>query len=77
MPKDLDCNFVNVGDTEALVVTFDPAGIEEMFYEMGCSESDPNAPPPDYTPAEIKQVVAITNRYSVADSTAPAFIEIL
>lgn len=59
-------NVVNIGKTEAvLLVTFNPAGIEEMFYEMGRQVIDPTSPPPAYTPEDIKRIMTIANRYGV------------
>lgn len=66
MPLGLPHNFVNIGKTEAvLLVTFNPAGIEEMFYEMGRPVTDLTSPPPAYTPEDIKRIMTIANRYGV------------
>ena len=50
MPHDRIHNFINSGDSAGvLVVTFSPAGIEEMFYEMGRPVEDVSVPPTSYT----------------------------
>lgn len=66
MPRDRIHNFKNIGDTQGvLVVTFSPAGIEEMFYEMGRPVEDPTVAPPPHTKEDLKNIVAIANRYGV------------
>lgn len=66
MPRGLYHNFENIGDQKGvMLVTFSPSGIENMFYEMGRPVTDPNTPPPPYTPEEIKNIVAIAARYGV------------
>jgi quercetin dioxygenase-like cupin family protein len=66
MPRGLYHNFENTGDTKGiLLVTFSPSGIENMFDEMGRPVTDPNTPPPPYTPQEMKNIVGIAARYGV------------
>ncbi len=48
-----------------LLVTFSPAGIEDMFYEMGHPVTDESTMPPDLTPQEMKNMVAIAAQYGV------------
>jgi quercetin dioxygenase-like cupin family protein len=66
MPRDLIHNFKNIGDTHGvLVVTFSPAGIEEMFYEMGRTVESPDIPPLPHTKEDLQNIAAIASRYGV------------
>ncbi|HAZ46838.1 MAG TPA: cupin domain-containing protein [Cyanobacteria bacterium UBA11369] len=72
MPRHLVHNFRNIGDTQGiLLVTFSPAGIEEMFYEMGRDVDDPSTPPPPYTPEEMKNIIAIAAKHGVEIKSPP------
>lgn len=66
MPRGLVHNFKNIGTTEAvLLITFSPAGIEDMFCEIGRSVIDASKMPASLTPLEIENMVAIAAQYGI------------
>lgn len=66
MPRGLVHNFKNVGTTEAvLLITFSPAGIEDMFCEMGRSVIDASKRPASLTSLEIENMLEIAAQYGI------------
>ena len=72
MPKGLVHNFKNVDNADAVVlITYSPAGIEDMFCEMGRPVTDASKIPPNLTPFEIKNMVAIAAQYGIEIKPPP------
>lgn len=66
MPRGLPHRFTNLGDAPArMLVSFDPAGIEEMFFRMGRPVEDPARPPGPPGPEEMARMAAIARDFGV------------
>ncbi len=66
MPRGLVHNYKNVGNTEAvLLITYSPGGIEDMFCEIGRPVINASKMPPNLTPLEMENLVAIAAQYGI------------
>lgn len=72
MPRGLVHNYKNVGNTEAvLLITYSPAGIEDMFCEIDRPVINASKMPPNLTPLEMENLVAIAAQYGIEIKLPP------
>lgn len=58
--------FANLSDHSATVLCWiTPAGLEQFFMEIGTPATDPTAPPPPVTAADIQKTMALAPQYGL------------
>ncbi|MDX2239285.1 MAG: cupin domain-containing protein [Leptolyngbyaceae cyanobacterium bins.302] len=65
-PKGQTHAFANISDQPAKVLCWmTPAGLERFFMEIGTPATDPTAPPPPVTEADIQKTIALAPQYGL------------